>query len=188
LIRLAKKETLVQFKKLLHVALFVALFALTAHADPIQLTGGQVVMIDPCDDPFGSVNLTGTGGFVVSGTGANSGCVSGNGFTFAFEQGGATSQLAYQGQTYTYFRGGVFFNNDTITGSVTAYDTNFFLNPLATFTFSGNGFRADHPSSFGTVYVFNVTSTPEPASALLLLTGVTAAAGFVRRRRRGEAS
>jgi len=177
-----------QFKKLIPVALFVALFALNAHADPTQLTGGQVVMIDPCNDAFGSVNLTGTDGFVVSGRGASSGCFSKDGLTFGFEHGGATSQLTYQGQNYTFFHGSVFFNNDTITGSVTAYETNFFSNPLATFTFSGYGFRADHPSTFGTVYVFNVTATPEPASALLLLTGLTAAAGFVRRRRRGKSS
>jgi hypothetical protein len=102
--------------------------------------------------------------------------------------------LSFNGAMPSIFTGSLAFNQSTLTGSITAYATmdDLFFNrsPLFTVNFSGNGFlTTTNIVGVGTENRFTITSTPEPATMVLLSTGLAGAAfGRRRRARRGGSS
>lgn len=173
-------------KRLCLAAVFVALSALAAHADPVTLTGGTVTVESLCNDPEGVVSLSGPG-FSVQGNSAGTGCVSGGRNLFSFNHSmSPATHLVYQGQSYTYFAGFVSFDSSTLFGSVNVFADEFTRTPLFTVQFNGAGHRADilRPSGRHVLVFVVTTPTPEPSAVILLATGATLVAGAARRRRK----
>ncbi len=89
--------------------------------------------------------------------------------------------ISLNGLSASFFTGSLSFTNLTVSGTVTGYATLNDVgnnNPLFTVTFSGSGVLV----STSTVRSFTVTSIPEPASLLLLMSSFGAGIAFWKRR------
>jgi hypothetical protein len=92
--------------------------------------------------------------------------------------------------TSSFFSGSLSFNDTQLSGIVTAYasmdDLFFQINPLFTVNFSGLGFLTMNDVNGLTQRQFTVApvATPEPATLLLLGSGLAGAAALRQRRRR----
>jgi hypothetical protein len=92
----------------------------------------------------------------------------------------------YPGPTFlsTHFQGGGFFTENFVSGTLNVCQNtdSFCTGPTVHINFSGWGFVTRIP---GTGTLFTV-ATPEPATLILLSTGLAGATGAARRRRRRQ--
>ena len=163
--------------------MFLGLYAPSAYADSVILTGGSVTTLAN----VATVNLTGPD-FSLNYTGD----IPGGSSSFAINSVtlsiGSTS-VTFNGVTSSFFGGSLSFTNSSITGTVTAYgsmdDFFFHTNPLFSVIFSGNGFVTITNPGGSTQTQFTVTaaSVPEPTTLLQLFVGLTSGGGILLRRR-----
>jgi hypothetical protein len=162
-------------------AVFLSLtaFQSTARADSVTLTEGTAtIQVNP-----GQTSLAFSQAGVFSLTYLNTEFVGPLSMSLNFQsitQGFGSATL--NGVTTQYFTGFLVFNNDTLSGNLSAFGSAsdaFANNPLFTVTFSGGGFL----TSTSTRHVFTI-ATPEPATLSLLGLGATFLLSKGRRRRR----
>jgi hypothetical protein len=175
---------MLQRLSILFVLILVCICAEPVRADSVTLTGGTASTWAG----VGSVNLLG-GSLSVRYLGEiPPGSTNLIGFNSATSSIGL-SLVQFNGINSSIFRGALSFDNHSLSGSVTAYATleDLFLNrsPLFTVTFSGAGFVLVD-SVGGLPRTTFTVATPEPATLLLLLSGLAGAAG-IRLRVRGKA-
>lgn len=151
---------------------------LAARADNVVLTGGTAVMQVPPGQT--SISLSRAGTFTLNYFDSEYAGPLVTSFGFQSITQGFGS-LTFNDLTTQYFTGSLGFNNSLLTGQVTAFrtlDDASNNSPLFTLTFSGGGFLV----SSATSHSFTV-ATPEPATLLLLGSGLAAFAVRVRKRK-----
>lgn len=164
--------------------MFLGLYAPSAYADSVILTGGSVTTLSN----VATVNLTGPN-FSLNYTGDISGGSSTFGINSVTLSIGSTS-VTFNGVTSTFFAGSLSFTNSSISGTVTAYnsmdDQFFHINPIFTVIFSGSGFITITSPGGLTQTQFTVTaaSVPEPTTLLQLFAGLTSGGAILLRRYR----
>lgn len=155
---------------------------LTAQADAVLLTGGTVSIQVPPGQTSISVNRPGVFTLHYVNSEYAGPLVTSFGFQSITQGFGS---LTFNDLSTQYFTGSLGFNNSLLIGQITAFrtlDDAFDNNPLFTLTFSGEGFLVRGLASRG----FTV-ATPEPATLLLLGSGVAAGAIGARRKRKKKA-
>ncbi len=183
------------------LSLFFALAVLpftvvVVRADTVSLTSGRVSRIRQGMEDDGTINIAG-GNFSLTHFSSEIYSQAGNlfSFPFSFLRGGGT--LAYNGIQTTAFGGYVDYSvtlggSPFLTGWVTAYDMSPGApqyTPLFTVNFSGTGALREfvalnnRPGAEFTVST-PATSMPEPATMLLLGTGLLGVMAKARRRYR----
>lgn len=171
-----------KLKFLLGLVTIVLSLPATAQADAVLLTGGTVSVQVPPGQTSISVNRPGVFTLHYVNSEYSGPLVTSFGFQSITQGFGS---LTFNDLTTQYFTGSLSFNDLLLIGQLTAFgtlDDAFNNNPLFTLTFSGEGFLVSSSSSRG----FTV-ATPEPATLLLLGSGVTAAAFGARRKRKKKA-
>ena len=164
--------------------MFLGLYAPSAYADSVILTGGSVTTLSTGT----TVNLTGPdfslhyAGEIPAGStsfGINS-----------VTLGIGTPNVTFNGVFATFFGGSLSFTNSSLTGTVTAYnsmdDLFFHTNPIFSVTFSGSGFLTITSPGGITQREFTVdpTSVPEPTTLLQLFAGLISGGAILLRRYR----
>lgn len=162
------------------VLLSVSVLSSTARADSVVLTTGSVSVTVPPGQT--SIMVGGSGPFSLSYFNSEYAGALTTSFSFqSITEGFGT--VSFNGLSAQFFTGLVSYNNTLLTGQVTAFSTlnDVLLNqPLFTVTFSGNGVLVSNPTS----QTFNVVATPEPATLLLLSSGLAAIAAGAHKRRK----
>lgn len=169
------------------VLAFVLLIPATSRADNVVLSDGGVSVLVPPGQT--SISISG-GTFSLSYF--NSEYFGPLVMTFSFQSITQGSGLvSFQGQSAQFFTGSVSFSNSLLVGQVTAFQTLQDAsnnNPLFTVTFSGEGFSASSLSSRTFTVTPPAVATPEPATLMLLGSGLIAVGARVHRNQKSRRS